>query len=240
MAPSKTLGVSSHQGGGHARGHRTELVRRPARGVRALLRSAELSDLQLLVAGWVHCLGRRTITAVALASGGVGAATSRCSTASSAARAWSVDALGRVVFGLALAWIPAGQPLYLVIDDTLARKGGQGDRAWRRCTTTRCCRRPASRSSASATSGWCWRSGCRCRWAAARVRAADPVPAVRRRQARRQRDAPRADHVAARRLRAAEEAHHRRPAPDETGAGPRDGQPGGRLGRRSDRLHGRR
>ena len=39
--------------------------------------------------------------------------------------------------------------------------------AWRRCTTTRCCRRPASRSAASATSGWCWPSGCRCRWAGA-------------------------------------------------------------------------
>jgi hypothetical protein len=38
---------------------------------------------ELLVVGWVHCLGRRTITAVALASGGVGV-TSRSSTASSA------------------------------------------------------------------------------------------------------------------------------------------------------------
>ena len=45
-----------------------------------------------------------------------------------------------------------------------AQERARGSR-WRRCTTTRCCRRRASRSSASATSGWCWRSGCRCRWA---------------------------------------------------------------------------
>jgi hypothetical protein len=39
---------------------------------------------------------------------------------------WSLDALGQVVFRLALAWIPAEQPLYVLIDDTLARKTGKG------------------------------------------------------------------------------------------------------------------
>ena len=29
-------------------------------------------NFELLVVGWIHCLGRRTITAVALASGAVG------------------------------------------------------------------------------------------------------------------------------------------------------------------------
>jgi hypothetical protein len=38
---------------------------------------------------------------------------------------WSLDALGHVVFGLALAWLPADQPLVLLGDDTLARKGGK-------------------------------------------------------------------------------------------------------------------
>jgi hypothetical protein len=38
---------------------------------------------QLVLAGWMHCLGRRTVTAVALASGGVGGITSRSSIGSS-------------------------------------------------------------------------------------------------------------------------------------------------------------
>jgi hypothetical protein len=80
----------------------------------------------LLVAGWVHCQGRRTITGVAVASGGV----DRCHISVFhrffSRATWSLDALGRVVFRLALAWVPADQPLYVLIDDTLARKAGKG------------------------------------------------------------------------------------------------------------------
>src|SRR5215217_3804475 len=80
----------------------------------------------LLVAGWIHCLGRRTITAMAVASGGV----ERCHISVfhlffSHAQ-WSLDAVGQVVFPLALAWLPADQPLFVLIDDTLARKTGKG------------------------------------------------------------------------------------------------------------------
>ena len=53
-------------------------------------------------------------------------ATSRCSIGSSARATWSLDAVGQVVFRLALAWIPADQPLFVLIDDTLARKTGKG------------------------------------------------------------------------------------------------------------------
>ena len=80
----------------------------------------------LLVAGWIHCQGRRTITAVAVASGGV----ERCHISVFhrffSRATWSLDALGQVVFRLALAWIPADQPLFILIDDTLARKTGKG------------------------------------------------------------------------------------------------------------------
>jgi hypothetical protein len=80
----------------------------------------------LLVAGWIHCHGRRTITAVAVASGGV----DRCHISVFhrffTRASWSLDAVGRVVFRLALAWIPADQPLFVLIDDTLARKTGKG------------------------------------------------------------------------------------------------------------------
>jgi hypothetical protein len=81
---------------------------------------------RLLVAGWIHCLGRRTITAVAVASGGV----ERCHISvfhRFFTRAkWSLDAMGQVVFRLALRWIPADQPLIVLVDDTLARKTGKG------------------------------------------------------------------------------------------------------------------
>jgi hypothetical protein len=39
---------------------------------------------------------------------------------------WALDDLGRALFGLAVAWIPAEQLPYLVIDDTLTRKSGKG------------------------------------------------------------------------------------------------------------------
>ena len=81
---------------------------------------------QWVVVGWIHCQGRRTITAVAVASGGV----DRCHISVFhrffTRATWSLDALGQVVFRLALAWIPAEQPVYLLIDDTLARKTGKG------------------------------------------------------------------------------------------------------------------
>jgi len=81
---------------------------------------------QVVLAGWIHCLGRRTVTGVALASGGVGQRHISVFHRFFTRATWSLDALGRVVFRLALAWIPADQPLYILIDDTLARKTGKG------------------------------------------------------------------------------------------------------------------
>src|SRR5215212_7808205 len=81
---------------------------------------------RLVMVGWMHCLGRRTITAVALASGGVGGRHSSVFHRFFTRATWSLDAVGRVVFRLALVWIPADQPLFVLIDDTLARKTGKG------------------------------------------------------------------------------------------------------------------
>jgi hypothetical protein len=80
----------------------------------------------VLVAGWVHCLGRRTITAVALAAGAAGTRHVSVFHRFFARAKWSLDAVGQVLFALALAWIPADQPLLVLVDDTLARKGGKG------------------------------------------------------------------------------------------------------------------
>jgi len=80
----------------------------------------------LLVAGWIHCQGRRTVTAVAVASGAVDRYHISVFHRFFSRATWSLDALGQVVFRLALRWIPADQPLFVLIDDTLARKTGKG------------------------------------------------------------------------------------------------------------------
>ena len=78
-----------------------------------------------VVAGWVHCLGRRTVTAVALASGALSARHISVFHRFFSRARWALDALGHVLFSLALAWLPPDQPLLLILDDTLARKGGK-------------------------------------------------------------------------------------------------------------------
>jgi hypothetical protein len=80
----------------------------------------------LLVAGWMHCLGRRTITAVAVASGGVEQRHISVFHRFFSRATWSLDAVGQVVFRLALRWIPPDRPLLILVDDTLARKTGKG------------------------------------------------------------------------------------------------------------------
>ena len=83
-------------------------------------------NFEALVAGWVHCLGRRTVTAVALASGALSQRHISVFHRFFTRARWNLDALGQVVFTLALGWIPADQPLFVLVDDTLARKGGKG------------------------------------------------------------------------------------------------------------------
>jgi hypothetical protein len=78
-----------------------------------------------LVAGWIHCLGRRTVTAVILAAGAAdGRHISVYHRFFSRGR-WSLDALGRVLFELAVSWLPDAAPLVVIVDDTLCRKGGK-------------------------------------------------------------------------------------------------------------------
>jgi hypothetical protein len=80
-----------------------------------------------LVAGWLHCSGRHTVTGVAIAAGAgvIGwRHVSACHRFFSRAR-WEPDAVGQVVFTLALQVLPARRPVILLVDDSLARKEGK-------------------------------------------------------------------------------------------------------------------
>jgi hypothetical protein len=76
--------------------------------------------------GWVHCLGRRTITTMVVAAGAVGGHHISVFHRFFARATWALDDLGQVIFRLALPWVPSDQPLIVIIDDTLCRKGGKG------------------------------------------------------------------------------------------------------------------
>ena len=78
-----------------------------------------------LILGWMQCQGRRTLTEVALASGAVGERHISVFHRFFSRASWTLDALGHVVFTLALQWLPGDQPLVVLGDDTLARKGGK-------------------------------------------------------------------------------------------------------------------
>ena len=125
---------------------------------------------------------------------------------------WSLDALGRVLFTLALAWVPADQPLLVLVDDTLARKHGKSISlatmhhdpllVYRQEAVLQLrARLGRARAVGPAALG---------RWA--RLRAAAPVPPVCWRQARRRAAARcrgRARRPATRRRRRAHAAHPR-------------------------------
>lgn len=78
-----------------------------------------------IVSGWVHCLGRHTVTAVAVASGGLEHQHISTFHRFFGKAQWAMDALGKVLFQLAQHWLPADQPLIVLLDDTLARKTGK-------------------------------------------------------------------------------------------------------------------
>jgi len=80
----------------------------------------------LLVSGWLRCRGHHTVTGLVIAAGAVGSRHISVFHRFFARARWSLDALGQVVFTLAVRWIPADGPLFVLLDDTLARKTGKG------------------------------------------------------------------------------------------------------------------
>ena len=127
MAPSVILAVSRPQG----EGAMSDVILPPPfvlllGAFQPCFTAPSYRTFRRLVAGWIHCPGRRTITAVAVAAGAVGRRHISGFHRFFARARWSLDAVGRVVFTLALAWVPADQPLLVLVDDTLARKTGKG------------------------------------------------------------------------------------------------------------------
>src|SRR5713226_3750404 len=92
---------------------------------RACFSYPSYQTFELIVMGWVQCLGRWTLTGIALASGAVAQHHISVFHRFFSRAQWSLDAVGHVVFTLAVSWVPADQPLYLLVDDTLARKSGK-------------------------------------------------------------------------------------------------------------------
>jgi len=81
-----------------------------------------------LVAGWVQCVGRHTVTAVVLAAGVVGVRDGWHISAFHrffSRATWQLDHLGLMVFRLALHWVLENGPLFVLVDDSLARKRGK-------------------------------------------------------------------------------------------------------------------
>jgi SRSO17 transposase len=83
---------------------------------------------QVMVQGWLLCRGRRTITRVLLAGGGLRRRSFECYHRFFNRARWSVDALSLQVLRLALELVPAGLELVVAVDDTLTRKNGK--RIW--------------------------------------------------------------------------------------------------------------
>ncbi len=82
----------------------------------------------VIVAGWLLGHGRRTVTRVLLAGDGLQRKTFSCYHRFFSQARWSVDGIGRVVFGRVLKFIPEETPIVVAVDDTLNRKTGK--RIW--------------------------------------------------------------------------------------------------------------
>lgn len=77
-----------------------------------------------IVAGWVWCRGRHTVTGAILAAGARAKHFSCYHRFFSRAR-WCLDAVGHVLLLLALRWVPDDAAVLLGMDDTLCRKTGR-------------------------------------------------------------------------------------------------------------------
>src|SRR5262249_50886445 len=100
------------------------------------------------VAGWGHCLGRRTVTAVALAAGVAGSRHISVFHRFSRAR-WTLDEVGHVLVGWPCPGAPLPSPPPSSSTPRSAAMAASAS-AWPPCTTTRCSGLPANPSALAA------------------------------------------------------------------------------------------
>src|SRR5438874_13099593 len=115
MAPSYTLGVLHFREGAMFETILPHSFGALLAAFQTCFTAPTYRTFQSLIAGWIHCPGRHTITAVAVASGAVEQRHLSVFHRFFARAQWSLDAVGQVLFRLALAWVPADQPLYLLL-----------------------------------------------------------------------------------------------------------------------------
>jgi hypothetical protein len=84
---------------------------------------------QHIMAGWVLCVGRHTVTGVLRASGAVGEKHHTSFHRFFRSAVWDLDALGICMVKLVVALLPADEPIVLPLDDTLGRHTGKHIRA---------------------------------------------------------------------------------------------------------------
>lgn len=80
---------------------------------------------QHIVAGWLMCLDRHTVTGVLRASGAVGKKHHTSFHRFFRQARWTLDAVGLCLLRLVLNLVPANEPLVVPIDDTLGRHSGK-------------------------------------------------------------------------------------------------------------------
>jgi SRSO17 transposase len=86
------------------------------------------ANFTTLIAGWVFCMGRRTVTGLITAAGAIGKKHFSCYHRFFSRAVWDLDSLGQIILKLALCFIPKDAVILLAVDDTLARKTGK--RIW--------------------------------------------------------------------------------------------------------------
>src|SRR4051794_17734479 len=115
------------------------------------------ATFQTLLAGWIVCLGPRTISEVWQATGWAAKRHHDTAYAVFRSAAWEWDDLGIVLATLILAHLLPGGVVWIVVDDTLCHKRGPRSPS-AASSSTPCSRASGTRRSASASTGSSWGS----------------------------------------------------------------------------------
>ena len=89
-----------------------------------LMTSPTFENLAVIASGWVLSSSKRTVTGIIQRAGAVGTKDHSVFHRFFSRARWSIDEVSHVLLGLLLRFVPAGEIVYLAVDDTLCRKRG--------------------------------------------------------------------------------------------------------------------